>query len=186
LLSGFAIVASAQALSQPAAQPNQPQSPADMAAERERIWNSPNMLRARAWLQDYCSKSARITPEMAKRYQEELANMTPAQMELWLMKFEEEEQKKQQQYAFFQQANSAGMQRASAVNQAAQQSLNEFTQQQNQAALGAEQRIQEQREFSQSEVQNNMPQPMGPAPYMNPYNWLYGNGGIHYHYHYYP
>jgi hypothetical protein len=64
----------------------QPQNSASMEAERERIWNSPDMLRARAWLQDYCSKSAKVTPEQGRKYMQELANLTPSQMELWLLK----------------------------------------------------------------------------------------------------
>ena len=32
-----------------------PRTSGSEQAEREKIWNSPNMLRARAWLQDYCS-----------------------------------------------------------------------------------------------------------------------------------
>ena len=55
---------------------------AAMDAEREQIWNSPDMLRARAWLKDYCSKSAKVTPELAKEYETELANMTPKQMKI--------------------------------------------------------------------------------------------------------
>lgn len=142
------------------------------------------MLRARAWLQDYCSKSARITPEMAKRYQTELANLTPTQMELWLLKFDHAEEQKQQQTAFFQQANEIGLKQAAAAHRATQRSLSEFDQEQTQAANQEEQQIQEQREFSQSEVQENQPAPMG-AYYPYPAGWNPGNGGLHLHYHYY-
>lgn len=185
LCSAIVLISHAQTPGRPAAQQTKPQSPAEAAAAKEQIWNSPNMLRARAWLQDYCSKSAKITPEMAKRFQTELANMTPSQMELWLLKFDHEEQQRQQQNQFFQQANSFGLQRAAAANQATQRSYSEFDQDQNKAADEDEQKTQEQREFSQSEVQNNQPEPMG--PYYNYPAGLYpGSGGIHFHYHYYP
>ena len=36
------------------------QSTADVNAQREQIWNSPTMLRARAWVQEYCATSAKI------------------------------------------------------------------------------------------------------------------------------
>jgi hypothetical protein len=88
-------------------QPTNPGNAQAIQAEREEIWESPDMLRARAWLKDYCSKSAKVTPEMAKQYESELANMSPNQMRLYLMKFDEQEQMRQQQYAMFQQQNSA-------------------------------------------------------------------------------
>jgi len=95
-------------------QPTNPQNTQAVQAEREEIWNSPDMLRARAWLKDYCSKSAKVTPEMAKQYESELANMSPNQMRLYLMKFDEQEQMRQQQYAMFQQANAARVRAGSA------------------------------------------------------------------------
>jgi hypothetical protein len=186
--SFFVLVSRAQTPNQISRPPTPPKLSPDQLAEREKIWNSANMLRARAWLQDYCSKSAKVTPEMAKRYQEELANMTPSQMEVWLLKFDHEEQQRQQQFNFFQQAHSLGMQRAEAANQASQKSLNQFTQDQNKAAVDAQQQMDEQREFRQAEAADNMPQPMGPSPYLYPgYSWLWGHpGGVHYHYHYAP
>src|SRR3990172_3115229 len=72
-------------------------SEASLDAERAQIWNSPNMLRARAWLQDYCATSAKVKPGEGEKYMNELANITPTQMKLWLMKFDEEEAGKQQQ-----------------------------------------------------------------------------------------
>jgi hypothetical protein len=146
------------------------------------------MLRARAWLHDYCSKSARITPEMAKKYQDELANMTPTQMELWLLKFDHAEEQKQQQIAAFQQANQFGMQRAMAANRATQQSLSDFNQEQTAAAGEEQQQLNEQAEYRQSNAQENMPEPMGPYYPYPVGSGLYGGygGGLHFHYHYYP
>src|SRR5262245_39074411 len=60
------------------AKPAAPVSAADQAsidAQREQIWNSPNMLRARAWLQDYCKASAKITPEESQQYMTELQSL---------------------------------------------------------------------------------------------------------------
>src|SRR5689334_19897131 len=96
------------------------QSTAAMDAQRAAIWNSPNMLRARAWLQDYCSKSVKVTPEEAKQYETELANMTPTQMKIYLMKFDAEEQQRQQQSAWVQQSNDATMRQALAAHRQTQ------------------------------------------------------------------
>ena len=89
-------------------------------AEREQIWNSPNMLRARAWLTDYCKNSAKVTPEMAKHYQDELAKMTPSQLKLWLLRFDHAEEQLQQRQALWQQAHDASLKQALAANQATQ------------------------------------------------------------------
>src|SRR4029079_4631961 len=82
----------------------------EMEAERAKIWNSPAMLRARAWAQDYCSHSAKITPQEAKDYMVELQRMTPKQMKLWLLKFDEQEEMMQQQQAAFELSRQASLQ----------------------------------------------------------------------------
>jgi hypothetical protein len=60
--------------------PYHPGANAAMDAERAKIWESPQMLRARAWVKDYCAHSAKITPAEAKEYEAELANLSPKQM----------------------------------------------------------------------------------------------------------
>src|SRR6516164_4425244 len=90
----------ASAPSQSATQP--PANPQSVDAEREQIWNSPSMLRARAWLQEYCDRSAKITPAEKQQYMTELANLTPMQMKLWLLKFDEQEEARRQQQAYFE------------------------------------------------------------------------------------
>jgi hypothetical protein len=166
-------------------------SSADMEAERSQIWNSPDMLRARAWLKDYCSKSAKVTPEMARQYETELANMTPNQMRVWLMKFDEEEQQRQQQYAMFQQANAAGLHQAMAAQRQTQQAYAALNQAQTAAAQNAQQQINEQRAAAQAAYENKQLNQTGPYPYgygygYGPYGYSpYGYGGIHYHYHVY-
>lgn len=154
---------------------------ANMDAEREKLWNSPNMLRARAWLQDYCSKSAKVTPQMAKQYQQELANMSTSQLKLWLLKFDHEEEQRSQQQTLWQQAHASALSQAVAANKATQKSYADINKEQSEAAGQEQQQINEQREFSQSEAQNKELESVGPYPYNYP-----GYGGTHYHYHLYP
>ena len=165
---------------------------AAMDAEREQIWNSPDMLRARAWLKDYCSKSVKVTPELAKQYEAELQNMSANQMRIYLMKFDEEEQQRQQQYAMFQQANQAGLKQAMAAHQQTQQAYQALNQASTAAAQNAESEITEQRETAQSNQetkrvdQSNM-YPSGYGYGYGPYGFSpYGGyGGVQYHYHLY-
>lgn len=156
------------------------------AEEREQIWNSPQMLRARAWLQDYCSKSKKVTPEMAKEYMTELENLSPAQMRLWLVRFDHEEEQRQQQYAFWQQGNALALQHAQQVNQQTQQAYNAINQAQSESAELSQQRIDEQRAMSQEAgLDKQMAPYYGGYPY-NPYGLFPGYGGYHIHYHMYP
>jgi hypothetical protein len=111
------------------------------AAEREEIWNSPSMLRARAWVQDYCAKSAKVTPEEAKEYMTELENLSPKQMKLWLLKFQHEEEMIQQQQAAFEQSRQASLNQAISVNRATQQAYNDINEEETRAAQQAQQSI---------------------------------------------
>jgi hypothetical protein len=152
-----------------------------MNAEREQIWNSPNMLRARAWMQDYFSKSAKVTPEQAKEYLAELQNLTPAQMRLWLFKFDHEEEQRQQQQQLWQQAHAAALSQAMAANQATQQAYAAINRGENQAADVAQAEINEERQAQQNMAEAKQLEPAGPYGPLG-----YGYGGLHYHYHLYP
>jgi len=159
-----------------------PTSQASMDAERAAIWNSPNMLRARAWLQDYCRTSAKVKPGEGQMYMKELANMTPTQMKLWLMKFDEEEDAKQQQQALWKHAHSAALTQAMAADRNAQKAYSSIDSEETQAANEDEQQINEQRQNEQNlEADKQIEEgSYGPGPYGG-----YG-GGIHYHFHLYP
>jgi hypothetical protein len=160
-------------------------SPSNTDAEREKIWNSPSMLRARAWLQDYFSKSAKVTPQEAQTYMKELENLTPVQMKLWLIKFDHEEEQRQQQYAFWQQTHAAALSQARAVNQATQRAYADINREETEAANLAQQQINEQRQASQEMAEAKQLETVG--PYGGGAYGLYGYpGGLHYHYHLYP
>lgn len=61
---------------------------AEMDAEREKIWNSPEMLEARAHLELTFKRSAQITDEQAAQYMADLKAMTPEQMQTWLLQYQ--------------------------------------------------------------------------------------------------
>ncbi|MCC7474168.1 MAG: hypothetical protein IT425_02125 [Pirellulales bacterium] len=167
-------------------------SQAEIDAERVEIWNSPDMLRARAWLKDYCSKSVKVTPEMAKQYESELANMSPNQMRLWLMKFDEQEQERQQQSAMFHQYNAMGLQQAAAAHRQTQQAYAALNEASSAAAGQAQKQITAQREAAQQaqedkRIEQSIPTTYNPYANYFPYGLYgpYGAGGIHYHIHNY-
>jgi hypothetical protein len=169
---------------------------AELNAEREQLWDSPDMLRARAWLKDFCSKSAKVTPEMAQAYQKELQSMSTTQLKLWLLKFDEEEEQRQAQYQTFQAANAAGLQQAMAAHKQTQQAYAALNQAQSQAAQNAQGEINEQRAQAQQAQQDKQIEMSTPGPYggyygggtYGPYpygGYPFGGGGIQYHYHLY-
>ena len=166
----------------PQASQASPASQASIDAERAAIWNSPNMLRARAWLQEYCATSDKVKPGEAQQYLDELEHMTPIQMKLWLMKFDEEEDQKKQQNAFWKQAQSTAMGQAKSADRATQKSYGAIEKEETGAANQEQGQINEQ---TANEQQNEDNKQLGPyTPYGQ--GAYPGAGGIHYHFHIYP
>lgn len=76
-------------------------------AEREKIWNSPEMLEARAHLELTFERSAQITKEQADQYLANLRAMSPDQMRIWLIQYQEQRAETRRQ-----EAESASLRRA--------------------------------------------------------------------------
>jgi hypothetical protein len=68
---------------------NRDRPPATNDKARDAIWNSPEMLQARGWLDRYFAVSARTTPQEAQRYMDRLRSMTPDDMKRWLAAFKQ-------------------------------------------------------------------------------------------------
>ena len=170
--------------------PYHPGANAATDAEREKIWESPQMLRARAWVKDYCAHSAKITPAEAKEYEAELANLSPKQMKLWLLKFQHEEEMIQQQQAMFNNARQADVKQAMAVHQQMKQSYANINADANKAAQAEENSIKQQQEFAQEDgLQKNADRDAAATDLLTqPFFGYggyggYGYGGVHYHFH---
>jgi hypothetical protein len=189
VVAGVATIASSQdpARLSTASQSTSTGDPA-LDAEREEIWNSPTMLRARAWVQEYCRASAKITPAEARQYMTEMANMTPTQMKVWLLKFEAEESMIRQQQAAFNRSRQAGVSQAIAYQSQTQQELADVNRDENAAAQDAQQSIDQQQQLAaERDEQNvadrdaseaNLDNPMAYGPY-GPYGLIgsYPYGG---------
>ncbi len=117
----------------------------------------------------------------------EWQNHPPAQMKPWRLKFDQEEEARQQQYAFWEQAHNAAMSRAMAADQATQKSYSAINHEENQAASGEQQQLNQQAADVQSNKQTKQIENSGPyGPYGTNGYGPYGYGGIHYHFHLYP
>lgn len=161
------------------------EQPKTMDAARAKVWNSPNMLRARAWLYDRISKSAKITPEEGQKYITTLESMTPDEMKLWLMKFDEEEEQRQQQYSFWQQSQQVLAKQANAEHRATQQGYANINTAETGAAQQEQGELNEEAQVRQERSMDNQFVPYGPYGPAGGYYGGYG-GGVHYHFHMYP
>lgn len=211
VLSILALSGGTTTFSQTAAKPNAPLPPADtevgkllppntatpltpeQEAERAKIWNSPTMLRARAWAQEYCQVSAKVTPEEAQEYMNELQRMTPKQMKLWLLKFEHEQEMMARQQAAFEAQRRAGVQQALGIDRGIQQAYGRINRDENEAAEVQEQSLQEQQLNAQENERLNRDNlNLEDGEYAGGLGYGYGlgygtyapYGAPHYHYHF--
>lgn len=177
-------------------------SSAAMDAEREKIWNSPTMLRARAWVQEYCQRSAKITPAEAQAYMTELSQLTPVQMKLWLLKFDHEEEMIRQQQSAFNASRQGGVNAAMGMQRATATAYADINRDETQAAKSEEGSLAvQQQDATERGLQNAADrdatnesldtQPLfmggyGPYAGFGPYGGsgpLAGAGDYHLHYH---
>jgi hypothetical protein len=175
-----------------------PSAPPNMSPEQAKIWNSPTMLRARAWVQEYCQRSAKITPEEANEYMAEMERMSPVQMKLWLLKFDEEEDRMRQQQADFETTRQAAVGRGMSIDHATQQSYANINRDESEAAQNAEQSVNETKEASEERLlqkssdRDAAATALSTRPVFSGYGLYggyspygaFGSGGIHYHVHY--
>lgn len=150
----------------PASAAAKPRRTATEDAQRKKVWNSPAMLRARAWLEDYFAASAKITPEEAQEYRDHLRAMSSVQMKLWLLKFDEEERSRKQTEVAAQAARRFTVGEDQAALQQQQIAADRYNREASNGAMIAQQRIE-----SQQERQNQViAQRASPAPY-GPYGF---------------
>jgi guanyl-specific ribonuclease Sa len=173
---------------------------ASVDAERLKIWNSPTMLRARAWVQEYCQRSATISPAEAQQYMTELEHLSPVQMKLWLLKFDNEEHMIRQQQSDFERTRQAGLSQATSMNAATQQAYGNINRDETAAAQGEQQSLSaEQQQAANRDLQNDASRDANDAAFNGPLFGAYGGypyggynpagvlgDGIHLHVHVHP
>ena len=77
----------------------------EMEAKRQEIWQSKEMLEARAWLDDHFRRSAQISDAQAKQYMANLQALPPDQMQIWLINFQREHSRQVQEGKSFREMN---------------------------------------------------------------------------------
>jgi hypothetical protein len=83
-------------------------SSADFDTERDKIWNSPEMVEARAHVELTLKRSAKVTDEQAAKYMADLKAMSADDMQIWLIQHQEQRAQVQRE-----EARAAGARRSS-------------------------------------------------------------------------
>ena len=118
--------------------------------ERDKIWNSPEMKKARAWVDDYLRVTNKYTPEQKAAYKKHLASLTAPQMEMWLMRFEHDQDVAKRRESGFQAARNAGLARDEAAIKQNQKELSDIEKGENTAAADEEKRLKSEQTFARS------------------------------------
>ena len=132
----------------PAASDNQYSAAAAKPADSERqaVWNSPEMLAARKWVEDRGRRSVRFTPSDARRYLSRLEQSSPEAMRDWLQQFHRFQERASQGLAIDRAARQMTVGQALARQAAVQQSYDNINQAQSDAAMAVRDRMQGQQQ----------------------------------------
>ena len=118
--------------------------------KRDKIWNSPEMKKARAWVDDYLRVTNKYTPEQKAEYKKHLALLTAPQMEMWLMRFEHDQDVAKRRESGFQAARNAGLARDEAAIKQNRKELSDIEKGENTAAADEEKRLKSEQTFARS------------------------------------
>ena len=156
----------------------------DPDAQRAEIWNSPRMLRARAWVQEYLERSTKYSPQESQEYMRELERLTPIQMRLWLLKFDDEQEELDRRQQAFDASRQAAIARARGINESTRDAYGRVVQgAQLEAQRATQSQIIEERAANRRQRQKRdnraeaATQSLYDTPYPsygNPYYYLYG------------
>lgn len=154
------------------------------AEQQEKVWNSADMLRARAWLEDYFKLSAKYTPKEAQEYRDHLKNMTAKQMELWLMKFDHDRQMSKVRQQAFEKSRSTSLARDVAAIKQHNQALKDVNAGENKAAATVQKQVnlQQKEAFEMYRQRQSEASEFWQNQMSGPY---YGGYGGDYHFHMY-
>jgi hypothetical protein len=176
-------------------------------SERDAAWNDPAMLRARAWLDDYCKSSDVVSEADAAAHMQALESMTPQQMRLFAMThhnvskshptvqathvhqqaLQHAQQVAASQQWWYQNVHKAEAQQAMQANAATQQAYSNISQEETAAANQAESQFQAEANVARENQASKLDELNNPYPtigYGNPY--YSGYPDTHFHFHLYP
>ncbi len=177
------------------------------SSEREAAWNDPAMLRARAWLNDYCKSSDLVSEAQAAAHLQTLETMSPDEMKLFAMThdavtsshpvaqvhqvqqqaLEHAKQAAAAQQWWYKNVHKAEMQQAMQADAGTQQAYANIEQGESGAANQAESQLRSEQAFAEQNQTAKLDELNNPFPttgYADPY--VSGYPDTHFHFHLYP
>lgn len=176
-------------------------------AEHEAAWNSPEMLRARAWVTDYTKNNPALSEAEAAQHMQAMISMTPQQMKLFAamhdsttkghpavhtqqvhqQALQSAQQAAAAQKWWMQNVHKAEMQRAMQANKATQQSYSNIASEETAAANQEESQLKAEQAAARENQDAKLDELNSPAldSVNYPYQWG-GYPGTNYHFHFYP
>lgn len=143
-------VADAQAIG-PAGGPAAAVEP-DAERERRAVWNSPEMLEARAWLEDYFRASRRHDAAAPADYLTRLSRLDADAMRLWLARLERSRRRAAERQLALETERQFQLARAAAVQRQRSENLRRISEQESARARFAQRRLDAERAQTQALV----------------------------------
>lgn len=131
------------------------QPPEQNDAERLKLWNSPEMTEARAWLKLYFSRAKAITPEQAQTYMSRLEQLPAPQMTEWLGRYRLERQRAAASQATVERARQLSVEAALQAQQQMQKGYANINRREGAAGKGAASGIDAQRQLANARSLQN-------------------------------
>lgn len=124
-------------------------SPEAIDAQRAKIWNSPEMLEARAYVTEYGRRSRQFNAQAAEKYLANLSQFSPEQMEAWLQRYQARRTNLRKGEEAQQAARELSVRHALGRLDAVRQGYDNFNQGRNEGANIARDQLAERQQFSE-------------------------------------
>jgi hypothetical protein len=118
-------------------------------AQRAKIWNSPEMLEARAYVTEYGRRSRQFNAQAAEKYLANLSQFSPEQMQAWLKRYQTRRANLRQGEEAQQAARELSVRHALDRLETVRQGYENFNQGQNEGAEIAREQLVARQQFSE-------------------------------------
>jgi hypothetical protein len=118
----------------------EPEEQADYDAQRQQIWNSPEMREARAMVMEYVRRSAQTTESEGRQFLLRLSQLSPNDMRSWLERYQQRRMRLAVQQSVGEAARQLAVEQAVSRQEATRQAFDNINQYQSAAAAWAQQK----------------------------------------------
>jgi hypothetical protein len=151
-------------------------SESQLEAQRIKIWESPAMKEARAYVEEYGRRSKQFSQADAEQYLAKLRQMSPTEMRQWLDRFAARQERNARAAAVAKAARQTAVEQAVSRLQAVQQSYDSFNQGQTEGANVARNQLATQQQLAGDMSAAKQADRLAILTQQfagNPYRWIY-------------